>query len=32
MNSVKWHYLLAHEADVAAAKGSWPALRALGMA
>jgi hypothetical protein len=24
---VRWRYLLAFEADVAAAKGSWPALK-----
>ena len=27
---VKWRYLLVSEADVAAAKGSWGALKALG--
>jgi type III restriction enzyme len=32
MNGVKWRYLLVREADVAAATGSWGALKGLGVA
>jgi type III restriction enzyme len=32
MNGVKWRYLLVREADVAAAKGEWAALKGLGTA
>jgi type III restriction enzyme len=32
MNGVKWRYLLARESDIAAAKGSWSALKGLGIA
>lgn len=32
MNGVKWRYLLVREADVAAAKGDWNALKGLGVA
>lgn len=28
--AVPWRYLLASEADVETARGSWPALKALG--
>ncbi|MEJ7567438.1 MAG: hypothetical protein WKF41_04150 [Gaiellaceae bacterium] len=32
INGIKWRYLFVREADVAAAKGSWPALKGLGIA